>query len=309
MTAETDPVDPLEELRAALLEGEAVAPPSRLAAQILASALRERSPGRPTNGPAPITAPEAFRRAADALDALLASLELAEWGIPALRGLDVQGLVGHLIGVELDFQAALGDPNGVQASADHVGATDPIAHAQAGRPPADTLRDWRHAVLQTLSAVDRLSPAIPSDATVGLHGVRLALPAMLVVRTFELWTHEEDIRRATARSLAAPDEASLALMTDLAFELLPVAMGRLPAPAWDGTARVVLTGPGGRTWQSAPLDAETNPGADVRIVMAAVEFCRLVANRIDPVRVPATVTGDAAGARGLFATAAALALD
>jgi len=309
MTDRTDPANPIEELRAALFEGEAAAPPSSLAGQILASALRERPAGRPTDGPAPITAVEGFRRSVDALDAVLASLEPAEWAAPALRGLDIQGLVGHLIGVELDFEAALGDPSGAQATADHVGATDPIAHAQAGRAPAETLRDWREAVLRTMGALDRLSQATPSEAAVGLHGVRLPLPALLVVRTFELWTHEEDIRRATARTLAAPDAASLALMTDLAFKLLPVAMGRLPAPAWEGVARVVLTGPGGRTWQSAPLEGEPRPQADVRIVMEAVEFCRLVANRVDPARVPATVTGDADGAHDVFAAAAALALD
>ena len=32
------------------------------------------------------------------------------------------------------------------------------------------------------------------DATVRLHGMRLPLGALLVVRAFELWTHENDIR-------------------------------------------------------------------------------------------------------------------
>jgi len=95
--------------------------------------------------------------------------------------------------------------------------------------------------------------------------------------------------------------------------LLPVALSRLPAPSWHGTRRVVLTGPGGRTWQAAPTGA--GPGragpapVGVRIVMEAVDFCRLAANRVDPLGVPATVTGDRDGAQELFAAAAALALD
>ncbi|MGH8995290.1 MAG: hypothetical protein ACRDYB_04555 [Acidimicrobiales bacterium] len=42
--------------------------------------------------------------------------------------------------------------------------------------------------------------------------------------------------------------------------------------------------------------------------MDAVELCRLVANRLDLGAVPATVTGDAALADGLFAAAAGPAL-
>jgi hypothetical protein len=48
---------------------------------------------------------------------------------------------------------------------------------------------------------------------------------------------------------------------------------------------------------------------DVRIAMDAVDFWRLVANRMDPATIATVVTGDDALARDLFTGAASLALD
>ena len=55
-----------------------------------------------------------------------------------LRDLDVQGLVGHLTGVEEDVQRCLaGDPSVGQA--DHVESTQLAADRQAGRPATRSL--------------------------------------------------------------------------------------------------------------------------------------------------------------------------
>jgi len=76
---------------------------------------------------------------------------------------------------------------------------------------------------------------------------------------------------------------------------------------------VVLTGPGGGTWQrdlgSTPDDSRSRGPADVRIVLDAVDFCRLVANRVDPAALATVVDGDHALAQDLFVGAASLALD
>ena len=48
---------------------------------------------------------------------------------------------------------------------------------------------------------------------------------------------------------------------------------------------------------------------DVAIVADAVDFCRLVADRIDPAELGASVTGATALASAVLAGAAALALD
>ena len=307
--------DPLDELRFALAEGDAVRPPPRVRDLVLEAAIGARSPGRSSDEVAPITPSEAFGRSIASFDALLTSLSTDEWHCPALRDLDVQRLVGHLIGVELAFLSALDEPGGEQANADHITSTDRIANEQANKSPVDTLRDWRLTAGQTVHRLDamNLTPEV-FDRTVPLHRVHLPLHALLVVRTFELWTHQEDVRRATERPLVPPDAATLRLMTDVAFELLPKALERVVSPTPRGRSRVVLTGPGGRTWvtPSLPFEASGQRSPlqpDVRIVLDSVQFCRLVANRVDPSRVDAIIIGDPGVAQELFTVAAGLALD
>lgn len=302
----------LDELWSALLEGDAETPPAGLGARIVDAALDQRPAGRPALQVPAISPVEGFRRQVDAFDALLGSLGDADWHRPALRDLDVQGLVGHLVGVELDCQRALDScaadaeesaadwPDG----SDHIASTAPHAIAQSGRRVEETHADWRataHTTLERLQA-----PSLDSELT--LHGMTLPLGAMLVVRTFELWTHDEDIRRATGRPLAAPGPSTLQLMTQLANELLPAGVSRSGVPGDGGTARIVLTGAGGGCW-TAELPPSPAAPLRVRIVTDAVDFCRLVAGRIAPADLDAVVSGDADLAARALRGAAALALD
>ena len=126
--------------------------------------------GRPVPGPRDLAA-EAFSRAADAFYGLLCALGEGDWRLPVLRGLDVQGLVGHLIGVEDDVRRCLaGDPE--VAGASHVESTQPAAERQAGRrgPDAPT-GDPPPTAPWTLYA-----PGDPG-AKVAVHGMRLPLSA------------------------------------------------------------------------------------------------------------------------------------
>ncbi len=313
MTEIRRPYSPLEELQFALAEGDAWRPPTGLGQSVLGAALASRPAGRPVDEPAPISTLEAFRRAITSLDELLSSLDPDEWHRPALRDLDVQKLVGHLTGVETDFRKGLETPEGAQADADHVASTNPTALAQDGRAPSETLDEWRAAAAESLRALADADSAGRLAEVVALHGLRMALGPLLVVRTFELWTHEEDIRRATARPLQAPDAASLRLMTDLAITMLPAGMRRADRSGDGRWARIVLTGPGGGTWHTAlgsSSHGERPEGrADVRIVVDAVDFCRLVANRIDPAALAAVVTGERTLAQDLLVGATSLALD
>jgi uncharacterized protein (TIGR03083 family) len=278
------------------------APPQGLRERVLERSLGLRPAGRATPAPDPVSAPEAFRRAANSLEAMLDTLAEAQWHRPVLRGLDVQGLIGHLIGVEEHLQLALsGDPS--VADADHVAFTQPSSAAQSGLPVAATRGAWGAAVARTL---DLLRIADP-DAELALHGLRLPVSAICVVRTFELWTHENDVRRALDLPASWPDASALTLMTRLAAHLLPlVAAGAEQLRPVD--LRLVLTGPGGGTWQLALGDAGP-PATAVGIVADAVAFCRLVANRTTPADLKAHVTGDPATATAILRAAAALALD
>jgi len=284
-------------------EREPLAPPTGLRERVLEAARKARTAGRPVPEPAEICPAEAFRRAADALDGLLSTLGDEDWRTPVLRGLDVQCLVGHLIGVEDDVHRCLaGDPE--VAEADHIESTQPAADRQAGRAPAQTLTEWRRAADRTLDLVRAFGDP---GAELAVHGMRLPRGALLVARAFELWTHDNDIRWATGRPSTVPDASTLRLMTGLAARSLPHGAARtgLREPV---NVRLVLTGPGGGTWDVALGEGLPDP-AHVGIVTDAVGFCRLVANRVAPAGLDLHVTGDTARAAGVLAAATALALD
>jgi len=78
-------------------------------------------------------------------------------------------------------------------------------------------------------------------------------------------------------------------MTRLAARLLPHAAARtgLHEPV---NVRLVLTGPGGGTWDIAVGEGQPDP-VSVRIIADAAGFCRLVANRITPAGLNPHVTG------------------
>ena len=280
--------------------------PAGLRERVMAASMLARTAGQPVPAVPAISGTEAFGRAADAFYGLLAALDEQDWARPALRDLDVQGLTGHLIGVEEDIQRALaGDP--AIAGADHVVSTQDVAARQAGRSPALTRRDWRDAADRTL---EQARARDGGTDRIEVHGIRLPLDDLLVVRAFELWVHDNDIRRAVGRPPSIPDAPVLRLMSDLAARMLPYAAARTGLPAAD--VHLVLTGPGGGTWDVAIDPAEGGPGPGqegVAIVTDAVGFCLLAANRVTADDLDLHVTGDAGRAAGVLAAASTLALD
>lgn len=279
--------------------------PTGLRDRVLAASRAARGGGRATPEAPEITAVEAFARAADAFNGLLSTLSEAQWRTSVLRELDVQGLVGHLTGVERDVRRALAGDADV-ADIDHVVSTQDLATAQRGRAPADTQAEWRAAVDQTLADVEATTRA--SGDVLSMHGMRLSLHSLLVVRAFELWTHENDIRRAVGMPPSVPDSSTLTLMTELAVRLLPHAVTRTSALATATDLHLVLTGAGGGTWDVPLGDREpTSTGTELMIVVDAVDFCRLVANRAEPAELDVHSEGD--GTNGVLTAAASLALD
>jgi uncharacterized protein (TIGR03083 family) len=312
--------DPLEELHFALAEGDADTVTDGLRRRVVVAGLAARGSGRHVDVEPAISSLEAFRRAAASLDQLLSALDDDEWhATTGVRDLRVQGLVGHLIGVELDFRAGI---DGLGAAADHVAGTEPQVRAQMELPPLETLARWRRAVAASLERLDELDrePAA-MDEPARMHSVRLPLGQLLVARTFELWAHEEDMRRGTGRPLSPPDTPSLQLMTQLAIDMVPFAAPARREDQARRRARIVLTGPGGGSWTSE-LDAAPDGAAgtategsvtegpvDVRLVVDAVDFCRLFANRMDPRALEVDVAGDRKLASELLVGLTSLALD
>jgi uncharacterized protein (TIGR03083 family) len=282
---------------------QAIAPPPDLRAQVLEASRRGRTPGRPAPDVPDISPVDAFSRRGHAFYTTLSGLDDGQWHRPALRDLDVQGLVGHLTGVEEDMQRGLdGDPE--VARAEHVASTQPAALRQAGRPPAQTHAEYGQAARQTLA---RVRDAGDFDAIATVYGLPLPLGVWLVVRAFELWTHENDIRRAAGLPASIPDPATLRLMTDLVAGVLPLATAGAGLDQAI-SLRLVLTGPGGGAWD-VPVGGPAPDAAPMRIVTNAVGFCRLAANRCAPADLDLHLTGDPEQAALVLAAATTLGLD
>jgi uncharacterized protein (TIGR03083 family) len=280
--------------------------PADLRERVLAASLLARGAGQTVPAVPQISADEAFARAADAFYGLLGALSDEGWKTEALRGLDVQGLVGHMIGVEHDTHRALaGDP--AVADAEHVESTQDWAVRQADRSPALTRDEWHRGAEVTLELA-RAADGAP-EGRLAVHGMRLPLGDLLVVRAFELWVHENDIRRAVGLPPSVPDPPVLRMMSDLAARMLPYAAARMGLHPVD--VHLVLTGPGGGTWDVAiGQGAGAAPGqAGVAIVADAVGFCRLAANRVTPAELGAHISGDEGRAVSVLAAASRLALD
>ncbi len=122
-----------------------------------------------------------------------------------------------------------------------------------------------------------------------LHAWPFDASTALVARAFEIWTHADDIRRATGRPLDVPPPSELRTMSSLSVGGLP-ALVALAGVAME-PVRVVLTGPGGGTFDLGPGGSRAPHDADgvsaTRLVVAdVVDYCRVVARRIDPADLP-----------------------
>ena len=154
--------------------------PSGLRERVMAASLLAREAGQPVPAVPAISATEAFGRAAAAFHGLLCALDEQDWKTPALRGLDVQGLVGHLIGVEADVQRALAADPAV-ADARHVESTQAWAVRQAGRSPVLTRDDWRRAADRTLDLAARMADGYAAHVDAGRAAGVLALASTLAL--------------------------------------------------------------------------------------------------------------------------------
>jgi uncharacterized protein (TIGR03083 family) len=283
------------------LAGDSAAtPPPELGDRVIATAQNQRAAGAPT-GPwaaKDITPLEAARRAADRYCRLLAELSPDQWlaPCPPYAGWKVRDLVAHLIAVERQFATEIGidalEPLWANGITDHVAFTLPVV-AELASLSIDDLRDRGINTAQRLfEALGALEGTEAWRRRVTLVGApTTSVNTALVVGTFELWTHTEDIGRATGRVVEGLDPDQLRLLCDLAVHIIPVGvlmMGRSPRPA---QVRIVLTGPGGGAWTTA-LGSE--PGEmEALLVADAQSFCRVAAQRLTPAQLAPSVTGDA----------------
>lgn len=293
--------DRLRLVVAAMGEDVSAAAPASVRDRVLGAAgnLRPSRLSRPASSPI-----ETFLHQVAAFDATIEQLAHEQWQAPA-RPYDwsVHGLLAHLLQIERYMSRVLGISQGEADphERDHLrfgaaGIADELL-----RSPQQTFESWRAAVGHT---VDRLE-GLDLEAGVVFHQYPFQVRTLLVARSFELWTHADDVRRAVGESLASPIGPDVQLMSDTSVGSLPRAIRVVTDRVPDGSARLVLTGDGGGVW-----DLQLGGGGPelVSIVADAVDYCRLAARRIAPSDLVAEIDGDIDLARLLMAASAVVAV-
>ncbi|MDH4076578.1 MAG: maleylpyruvate isomerase N-terminal domain-containing protein [Acidimicrobiia bacterium] len=298
----------IPEVLAALAETVAVGPPLSLRDQLVAEIGR-----RPRAGAAPASAPDLYRSRVVVMRQLLDELRGGDWtAVVAPYRWTTHRLVAHLAVIEeytarqlgLTGEAPL--PPGDPSAGDHLGLgaaeADEIA---AGAPEASVARWWAAA---GRVAAHVGSAAFDPSAPVPLHQWPFDAATALVARSFELWTHGDDIRRATGRSLEEVPAEELRIMSSTSVAGLPLLLALQPPPDAEPPAvltptRVVLTGPGGGTF------ALGGPGPQVNLLVAdVVDYCRVVSRRLAPHEMASTREGDKRLLSSLLVAAQAIAV-
>jgi len=220
-----------------------------------------------------------------ALDAVLADLDPAAWATPTpAAGWDVRDSVAHLAFTEDLAMVALTDPDGFSVRRDALLAAedDALLLGDGRRRSGAAVRDrWRAASAATL---DRLAALGPRDRVLWFTGPISAM-SFATARLMETWAHGQDVRDALGLDPAV--SARLRHVADLGVRTRPFAYetrGRIPNPA---PVRVELTGPDGARWV-------WGDPADDHVRGAALDFCLVVTQRINPADTDLTVEGPAA---------------
>jgi uncharacterized protein (TIGR03083 family) len=269
-------------------------PPSDLRGRALSLARTRRPVGAALHPPEDLRADQAYSRTVDALGRLLSELSPEDWSAPTIEGWTVKGLVAHLVAVEEYFGRQLGLwPLEIDEAleADHLGMTREFVAAWSDRPAWEVLSRWREltdAITSHLASLDRAAGRQP----IHFHFLDTSLSTVLITRVFEVWTHDEDIRRATGRPPIPPDAARLRRMSRIAVPSLPFGLALSGIEGAGRTVRIVLTGAGGGTWDQALGLGEAPGEPEATIVVDVVDYCRLAAKRRGPRDVDAVIEGD-----------------
>src|SRR5215207_8860362 len=214
------------------------------------------------------------------------------------NGLTVRDLVIHLAAMESSIAATLGATTEPEIVETAVGTrTAAFIERYRDRPLADTRARWREAV----DAVRRWATD-PANADAGVQWL-----ALHFARSFETWTHADDIRRALGHPLESPPAGSLRLMADVSVTAMPAALEVAERAHRGKTARVVLTGDGGGDWLIPLGFSETGETPDVVLTADVVDWCRCVSERLAPGALARRVEGDPALEDDLAAASSAFA--
>ncbi len=290
---------------------EAGAPPvpSDVGERVLAVAVAARPARHPGWGTAASGPLDAFLQTAAELARLLGPLAPADWSRPtrALGAPTVRELMVHLVGVEWYVLGQLGARPALDAPTRelHAPVTREAAAELLDDQGPDVARAWWRAVLEVAAVAGRTDPGQPAP----YHHLPGDLRGLMIVRTFELWTHGDDIRAAVSRSLNPLDPSRLRLMSSELMAVLPIALAVTGGARPGMSARLELTGAGGGSYLVPLAPGEVPGDPALTISTPVIDLCRLAANRLPISDLPVRVTGDATAVDPILVGAGAFAMD
>jgi uncharacterized protein (TIGR03083 family) len=299
----TDPVAVAVEAELRGIAGEFAAadprvdrePPTDLRERVLAAAFARRPPtpgGAASIDGAAVAASmvDVHRHELHRFEALLGGLSPDQWSLPVdppeFDGWTVHDLAVHVTANEANLAQLLGydDPAITERDNSNDDRTRAAIDRHSRLTPADTIDELhRCAAAVDAALAARGDPGL--DEHISWWGSNWATRTVLVFRSFETWTHGDDIRRAVGRYTTPPPEPILRTMGRAATDLIPV-MVRIRGRDHPGrSVRIGLTGIGGDIFDvdlgTGVHDPLAGPVArpDAEINLDIMDFCRATAGR------------------------------
>ncbi|GAA1700610.1 maleylpyruvate isomerase family mycothiol-dependent enzyme [Fodinicola feengrottensis] len=249
----------------------------------------------------------------DSVAALAGELSEQDWDKPTdCPGWSVKDQVSHIVGVE---QRLLGDKDPEhELPADLPYLRNEIARQvevavdyRRSKPGADVRAELVETTKRRLAQLRELAGGPDADPEVkGPLGHTRTMSGLLPVRTFDIWTHEQDIRNATGRP-GNVDGPVAAEVSGSLVRMLPYAVGKSGLPA--GTT-VELTVIAPLPLKTVVLRVKAATGSepvetdspDVRLSISGERLARVVTGRLRPEDAGITATGEEAHVKALFDT-------
>ncbi len=257
---------------------------------------------------ASLSALSAFITTAAELGDLLGTLAADDWTRSTpVEGVSVRAIVEHLVAVEryvlgqLDRRPPLDAPR----REDHWSLATMLAADMSDTLDSVVAASWWSELLNVVATSAELGP----DHQVAYHHLVGSLRGLLVVRTFELWTHGDDIRQATGRPLNLLDEDRLSLMVNQLMRVLPLGLALSDTSRPGCTARINLTGSGGGRFDVPLAFGEVSGEPDITMTASVIDFCRLAAGRLAPDELDIVIEGDGGLLSPILTGATAFAAD
>jgi uncharacterized protein (TIGR03083 family) len=245
----------------------------------------------------PSTPSEVYQTQANAFYDVCRNLTADQWTLVAAPyAWSVHELVGHVLAGEVYTAQILGLPTNHEQldGRNHLATGDDIIAAHRKLPPADTTAACWKRVQATIKCLPDLT--VDGENTfVEYHGWPFPVNALLIARSFEFWNHADDIRRAIGAPVVDPSPNDLRAMSSTSVQNLDLVIALAFPEAPTGATRVVLTGPGGGTFDIGPAGERVTTA-----VVDVVDYCRMTARRLSVDDLSADITGDRSVAGALW---------